>query len=126
MESLYQALSLKTCLCLEYIDLSTMNEMASYFFNDINIQHVDLKVFGTASLQVCGLCCREQKSTMFSTKYSTGIRAEWCCSCCSLLCALLVLIDLSQLPLASIFFLLCNQLLPVMISFYCCMIGTIF
>lgn len=38
-------MSLKTCLCLEYIDLSTMNEVASYFFNDINIQHVDLKVF---------------------------------------------------------------------------------
>lgn len=48
-----------------------MNEVASYFFNDINTQHVNLKAFGTASLRLCGLCCREQKNTVFSN-YSTG------------------------------------------------------
>jgi len=36
-----------------------------HFFNDINIQHVHLKAYGTASLQLCGLCRREQKTLCF-------------------------------------------------------------
>jgi len=57
------------------IGLNTVNEVASCCFNDINTQRVDLEAVGTVSLRLCGLCCREQKSTVFSTS-SAAVRAK--------------------------------------------------